>query len=238
MTYNILAINPGHNGSAALVKDGILDVYIEEERLSRFKRDGNPYRAMLKIMDKNHVDLLVIGGTGQEVHRLPWTGDDSYSALVKKFFPQAQVVKMGNEHHLQHAASAFYASGFDEAVALVVDGCGSLQDIKLENEQQNNDLQGYETESIYKCSFPGDIQPIFKRYSNNFGYAMNETIDGITYDVDGAITTVKSYEAVTQYLGWNFIEAGKTMGLSPYGKKDPKILERAIKWLKGELKNY
>ena len=136
MTYNILAINPGHNGSAALVKDGILDVYIEEERLSRFKRDGNPYRAMLKIMDKNHVDLLVIGGTGQEVHRLPWTGDDSYSALVKKFFPQAQVVKMGNEHHLQHAASAFYGSGFDEAVALVVDGCGSLQDIKLENEQQ------------------------------------------------------------------------------------------------------
>jgi carbamoyltransferase len=223
MTYNILAINPGHNGSAALIKDGILDVYIEEERLSRFKRDGNPFRAMLKIMDKNHVDLLIIGGTGQEEHRLPWTGDDSYSALVKKFYPQAQVVKMGNEHHLQHAASAFYGSGFDEAVALVVDGCGSLQDIKLDNEEQNNKIQSYETESIYKCTFPGDIQPLFKRYSHNFGYAMNETIDGIQYDVDGAITTVKSYEAVTQYLGWGPIEAGKTMGLAPYGKKDPKI---------------
>ena len=33
---NILAINPGHNGSTALVKDGILEVYIEEERFSRF----------------------------------------------------------------------------------------------------------------------------------------------------------------------------------------------------------
>ncbi len=28
---NVLAINPGHNGSAALVADGKLEVYIEEE---------------------------------------------------------------------------------------------------------------------------------------------------------------------------------------------------------------
>jgi signal transduction histidine kinase len=35
MAYNILAINPGHNGSAALVSDGEVKYYIEEERLSR-----------------------------------------------------------------------------------------------------------------------------------------------------------------------------------------------------------
>ena len=37
MTYNILGINPGHNGSAALTVDGELVYYIEEERLSRLK---------------------------------------------------------------------------------------------------------------------------------------------------------------------------------------------------------
>ena len=45
MAYNVLGINPGHNGSAALVSDGKLVYFVEEERLSRMKYDGNPYRA-------------------------------------------------------------------------------------------------------------------------------------------------------------------------------------------------
>ena len=31
MTYNVMAINPNHNGSVALVVDGKLEYYIEEE---------------------------------------------------------------------------------------------------------------------------------------------------------------------------------------------------------------
>ena len=34
---------------------------------------------------------------------------------------------------------------------------------------------------------------------------------------------VKAYEAVTEYCGFQFIEAGKTMGLFPYGKPNPQI---------------
>ena len=34
---------------------------------------------------------------------------------------------------------------------------------------------------------------------------------------------VKAYEAVTQYCGFTAIEAGKTMGLSPYGKPNGQI---------------
>ena len=37
MTITVLAINPGHNGSTDLIVDGELQVYIEEERLSRSK---------------------------------------------------------------------------------------------------------------------------------------------------------------------------------------------------------
>jgi predicted NodU family carbamoyl transferase len=37
MAYNILGIHPGHNGSAALVSDGKLVYYLEEERLSSLK---------------------------------------------------------------------------------------------------------------------------------------------------------------------------------------------------------
>jgi predicted NodU family carbamoyl transferase len=63
MAYNVLGIHPGHNGAAALVSDGELVYYLEEERLSRMKRDGNPFRAMIDICSKYKVDELVIGGT-------------------------------------------------------------------------------------------------------------------------------------------------------------------------------
>ena len=52
----VLAINPGHNGSTALIVDGRLEVYIEEERLSRSKYDGNPYRGMIDLLTKTKID--------------------------------------------------------------------------------------------------------------------------------------------------------------------------------------
>ena len=217
MTYNVMAINPGHNGSAALVIDGKLEYYIEEERMCRFKRDANPFRAMLYCMENNHIDELIIGGTGQEEHRLNWTGENSYEALVRKFYPKVKVTNVGNEHHMGHVASAFYGSGFDTAAAVIVDGSGTRAQLTWEGDERG--LEAYETESIYQCSFPGEFQPVFKRYSENF---VPRIIDS-DREIDNTITTVKAYEAVTQYLGWNFIEAGKTMGLAPYGKKDTKI---------------
>ena len=66
MTYNVLAINPGHNGSAALVCDGKLELYIEEERMTRAKYDGNPFKAMMYIIDRYFINELIIAGTGQE----------------------------------------------------------------------------------------------------------------------------------------------------------------------------
>jgi carbamoyltransferase len=42
-------------------------------------------------------------------------------------------------------------------------------------------------------------------------------------EFDDTVTITKAYEAVTNYLGFHFIEAGKTMGLSSYGQKDENI---------------
>jgi carbamoyltransferase len=218
MTYNILAINPGHNGSSALVCDGKLEVYIEEERMSRMKYDGNPFRSMMYIMERYHINELIIAGTGQESHRLPWTGEDSYTALVRKYYPKVKVTSIGHEHHLGHAASAFYNSGFDTAAAVIVDGCGSIHRIRLSMEDENAVAEAYETESIFECSYKS-INPIFKRYGANHAPKINEP----SLDLDGAVTTVKAYEGVSEYLGFGFIEAGKTMGLAPYGREDKNI---------------
>jgi carbamoyltransferase len=220
MSYNILGINPGHNGSAALLVDGEVVYYVEEERLSRSKYDGNPFRGMLDIMQKWPVDELVIAGTGQEDHKLPWTGEDAYTALVRKFYPNVKVQKLGNEHHLGHAASAFYNSGFEKAVALIVDGAGSLKKEKVDEKDETITAEGYETESIWHCEYPGKFALVQKVYGSNTGPKFQNGV----FDFDGGATTItKAYEAVSQYLGFGFIEAGKTMGLAPYGKYDDNI---------------
>ena len=222
MTYNVMAINPGHNGSVALVVDGKLEYYIEEERMSRNKRDANPFRGMLYLMENYHVDELIIGGTGQEDHHLPWTGENSYTSLVRKFYPNVKTTAVWGEHHMGHVASAFYGSGFDTAAALIVDGAGSRCELQWPpgGSEDWEPITAFETESIYQCSFPGEFEPIFKRYAGNSGTPRLIESDR---EVDGAVTTVKAYEAVSMYLGFGFIEAGKTMGLAPYGKKDSKI---------------
>lgn len=217
MPYSILAVNPGHNGAAALVVDGHIVYYTEEERLSRLKYDGNPYRAMIHILVNHKIDELVIGGTNPQTHQLPWTGEDSYSALVRKFNPNVKITNLGHLHHLGHAAGTFYNSGFETAVAVVVDGAGSFHSEQID--ENGRTTGGFETETIYYCSYPHEFNALYKRYSNN---------DAIYYDngvqeFDNSVTITKAYEAVTQYLGFGFIEAGKTMGLAPYGKSDPDI---------------
>lgn len=215
--YNILAINPGHNGSAAFVSDGEVIFYGEEERFSRMKYDGNPYRAMLQVLINNGVDELVIGGTTNELPILPWTQEDPYSALVRKFNPQVKITKMGHLHHLGHASAAFYGSGFDSAAAVVVDGAGSLH--KEQISENGPTVAGYETESIYQCGYPHDFNAVYKRYSDGDTFYWDNGIQ----EFDNSVTITKAYEAVSFYLGFGFIEAGKTMGLAPYGAEDPDI---------------
>ena len=223
MTITVLAINPGHNGSTALIVDGELQVYIEEERLSRMKYDGNPYRGMIDLLTKTKIDFLVMGGTGQEDHRLPWTGESSYHALVRKWWPDVQVVNMNNEHHMGHAAATFFGSGFDSAAAVVADGAGSRTRVDfVEDDPEKGNAEAYETESIYHCKWEDiSIQPVYKRYANNTATVPN--ISTSKFQLDDTVTVTKAYEAVSQYLGFGYIEAGKTMGLAPYGKEDSNI---------------
>ena len=217
MTYSILAINPGHNGSAALVVDGQVVFYGEEERFSRLKYDGNPFKAMMHVLVNNKIDEFIIGGTTNELSTLPWTGEDAYTAMVRKFNPEVKVTRMGHLHHLGHAAAAFYGSGFETAIALVVDGAGSYrQELLAENGPVTG---GFETESIYHCSYPHEFNAIYKRYSDG----RSPYLDNGVQEFDDSVTITKAYEAVSDYLGFGFIEAGKTMGLAPYGADDAGI---------------
>jgi len=62
---------------------------------------------------------------------------------------------------------------------------------------------------------------VYKRYADGGA----KYFDNGVQEFDNSVTITKAYEAVSNYLGFGFIEAGKTMGLAPYGKYDSKIPE-------------
>jgi carbamoyltransferase len=223
MSLNIVAVNNGHNGSMALVKDGKLELYIEEERLSRLKYDGNPMRSTLLAIEKEPIDVFIIGGQNQNPTR-PFTEysmEDPLACLARKFYPNFSVIDARHQHHLGHAAATFYNSGFDSAVAIIIDGCGS-------NHSAEGHPPSYEVESIFHCQDLFNIKAIYKSYGYNHGdyqYFKNDLFESIG-DSNAALTKV--YEAVSEYLGFGFIEAGKTMGLTPYGQYDERFKELYI----------
>jgi carbamoyltransferase len=239
----IAALARGHNSSVCLLKNGEIVFSIEEERLSRHKYDGGPYAAMLKILEyTDKIDYLVIAHTQnlqETAGRVDFSGDDIYTGLARKLglinrkenpYKHPQVIDLSHIHHKLHAACAFYRSGFDQAAALIVDGAGTFIPLNISGDQ----IVGWETESIYDCKYPASFKTVYKHIGlrgPNAG-ALVKSFDSSIYDEPGqtheALITdragiTKVYEAVTQYCGWSGIEAGKTMGLFPYGKENSNI---------------
>ena len=243
----IAGIARGHNSGVCLLKDGEIVFSIEEERLTRRKYDGGPLASMLKILEyTNRLDYLAISHTTtlDTAGKLDYSGEDVYSGLARKLGlikehhspePHPQVIDMAMYHHKMHAGLAFYRSGFKEAAALIVDGAGTFFPLMVDGEQ----ITAWETESIYKCSYPASIQTLHKTLGTRnmlVGSYMTD-FDGTHWEPDAKFNVlltdraglVKSYEAVTEYCGWSSIEAGKTMGLFPYGKandKFPNIIDK------------
>lgn len=240
----IAAIARGHNAGVCLLKDGEVVFSIEEERLSRQKYDGGPFASMVKILDyTDKIDYLVIAHTQpllETAGKIDYSGDDMYTGLARKLglidqkanntsFEHPQVIDLAFMHHKLHSACAFYRSGFDSAVSVIVDGAGTFIPLAINNEQ----VMSWEVESVIDCDYPAEFNTKFKVYgtrepipggmtrmpSDMFG-ENNEEHVAIVSDRAGI---VKVYEAVTQYCGWSGIEAGKTMGLFPYGKENSNV---------------
>lgn len=234
----IAGIARGHNAGVCLMKDGEIIFSIEEERLTRQKYDGSPLASMLKIKEyTDKLNFLVVSHTTPLRHagQLDYTGEDVYTGFARKLGliehtarnkdgSHPQVIDMAMFHHKMHASLAFYRSGFEEAVALIVDGAGTFFPTVVEGEQ----ITMWETESIYKCEYPATIKTLHKTmgtrnmlvgaYMPDFN--ANEWEAGATFNlsISERAGIVKAYEAVTEYCGWSSIEAGKTMGLFPYGE--------------------
>lgn len=228
-TGYIAGIARGHNAGVCLLKDGEVVFSIEEERLTRMKYDGTPFASIVKILEyTDKIDFLVISHTSEDGNKTDYTAEDPYTSLARKMKliepnktpnPHPQVVYAWEQHHRNHAACAFYRSGFETATAIIVDGAGTFV------HKPDGDTM-WEVESMYDVSYPANFKDIYKHFGGN-GPWMTEhhTANGFEVIVNDKAGIVKAYEAVTQFCGFSAIEAGKTMGLFPYGEpgKAPKI---------------
>jgi carbamoyltransferase len=216
----LLGINIGHNGSTALYKDSELIFYVEEERLTRVKYDGNPFAGIdLAFTYTDHVDFLIICSTSNDFPMTPWNQEDVYTSVVRKKQPGIpfQTVPAGDIHHMTHALTAFYNSGFDEAAALVIDGAGSGC-----SDEEFKKIT-WEVESIWSVGYPAKVECHYKQYGANHADNFDLEENGHRSEISDSHGLTKAYEAVTQFLGFHPIEAGKTMGLAPYGKPNDAI---------------
>lgn len=121
----IIGMNVQHDGGCCLIVDGEIACAITEERLSRQRGAGGWWYSLKYCLEAaklslSEIDLAVFSSYGDD---LPADFDGGLTAYGLR--PGRSVVI---DHHLSHAASAFWGSTFDKALVVVLDGIGNHSD--------------------------------------------------------------------------------------------------------------
>ena len=155
--FSVLGLNLSNNGSVCVMRDGEIAFYLESERVTRKKRD-HAIRSLLRYV--HDIDAIAIcdANWDEDSKKLISSLDLS---IVKSKFPDAEVFDFRSEHHKCHAASAFYNSGFNDAIAIVVDANGSKTEDGIEIETIF-DIPSWQV--LYKKYWTPEDQGIGKEY--------------------------------------------------------------------------
>lgn len=238
----ILGVNISHEPSACLLKDGEIVYFSEDDRLTGVKMPEGEFNDLLDLYDKNGgytevyhhtdaikkytswIDYIVFTSFGRDkAEEDEIIRSNILRALQKEGISFNTSMIFADNHHIYHAANAFFASGFDDAAALVLDG-GGAYDVEYRKEEtyKHSKYPFREIESIFDCSYdnlfttkfkhcsmldeddedPDDERKIFWKRSKNEIYSRTRSC--------GDLFNIMC--AVFELGGSN--EAGKLMGLS------------------------
>ncbi len=195
----VMGINVGpggwHDPAACIVDEhGHVLAFAEEERLTRRKhalkggaRSAAAYCLKETGLDVQDVDIVAVGWNIPLVARwygLTWAIDDAVAWLYSELNWQVSLRDAPEirfvPHHLAHATAAFFASDFNEAAVLVIDGNGDDESISV---YQASRATGLIRRSVWSRMF-------------SVGWL---------------------YDAACEFVGFDFLEAGKLMGLAAWG---------------------
>ena len=108
---------------ACIVRDGQVLAAVEQKKLQRPHREGTlPEAAITACLEisavaADSVDVVAVAR--------PFASGPSFHLRVRALFPNAELMVV--DHHVAHAASAFYPSGFPQATVLTFDRGGDFR---------------------------------------------------------------------------------------------------------------
>jgi len=211
----IAAFSTAHDAAVCSINNGKLEFFAKEERLTRKKRDKNPYLALdlYHSLNFGKIDRFLYT-TPSNISNL----ENGYKVYIEKKFKIPLENYASHNHHSLHAALAFNNSKFDEALVFVIDRDGSL--IFL-----NNTATCRESESVFYCRGreQKEIYKSFWTFNEKDRYSLSKDLEkfypGVHLNVGNRLSIVKVYEAATTLINQGPLENGKTMGLSAYSEK-------------------
>jgi carbamoyltransferase len=187
-----------HDSAAALLIDGEVVAAVAEERLSRKKGDAAlPKRAIAWCLAEagitgDALDAVVFHEN--PVARASRVFVDCFRNFPESFrqFPVALREELGSklwvlddlatavgaprekvhpgDHHVSHAAYAFYASGADDAAVLTVDGVGERTSTAGYEASRNGGLSS----PLFQTDFPHSLGLFYAAFTALLGFEVNE----------------------------------------------------------------
>lgn len=184
-----------HDSAAAILRDGVIIAAAQEERFSRKKHDHRfPINAITYCLKEagitaNQLDLVAFydkpwikferllatylsfapRGIRSWWMSIPlwlkeklWMGD-----LIKRQLPGYQGEILYPEHHQSHAASAFYASPFERAAIITIDGVGEWATASWGIGVHNH------IELKYEMHFPHSLGLLYSAFTYYTGFKVN-----------------------------------------------------------------
>ena len=238
----ILGVNISHEPSACLLKDGEIVYFSEDDRLTGVKCPDGEYEILFDLIDTDDEFPEIFHHTDAIKKYTSWIDYIIFTSFGRNKVEEDEVIKsniiralqkegisfntsmiFADNHHIYHAANAFFASGFDDAAALVLDGGGAYDtEYRKEETYKHSKYPFREIESIFDCSYdnlfstkfkhcsmlddddedPEDERKIFWKRNKNEIYSRTKSCGDLfnimcaTFELDGSN------------------EAGKLMGLS------------------------
>jgi carbamoyltransferase len=123
-----LGFSVGHDKGAVVIEKGKVVVGITQERLTRVKHDGAyqggkiPYESILYCL--NYLGLTI-----NDIHSFVYSTTELHDDVEEQFknkFGDKKYNLSFIPHHLAHAYSSFFSSGFEESAVIVADASGSI----------------------------------------------------------------------------------------------------------------
>jgi len=185
-----------HDAAAALLRDGALIAAAEEERFSRIKHDfGFPEQSIQYCLEEagittGDLDYVVFYEKPfRKFDRILMTAFQSFPRSWR-MFGEATINWLGDklwmknviqtkigiapekilfeDHHLSHAASAFYPSPFEEAAILTLDGVGEW------TTTASGTAKGNDIALTHEIRFPHSLGLLYSAFTAFLGFQVNE----------------------------------------------------------------